>query len=143
MLKRNKPEAVGYELGAHLARFADQAEAALRARGVQVPERCSTCAFRAGTTPNGCVTSVMDALKCAIEHEPFLCHHDKEHRTPCAGWLAWMADSGRYAKPGVAPWPFSDEIGPVEAANPDHPTEEAARAHIEAEVRRIHGGKHG
>lgn len=110
MLKRNRPEPAGYKLGAELARFATDGEVRLAAQGVDVPERCSTCAFRVGTLPNGCVTSVMDAMKCMIEHEPFLCHHDKAQRTPCAGFLAIMADAGPESQPGIAPWPFSDEV---------------------------------
>jgi hypothetical protein len=109
MLKRNQPEPAGYALGANLARFADDAEARLKADGYEVPERCSTCAFRVGTVPNGCITSVMDATKCMIEHVPFLCHHDKAHKTPCAGFLAIMANGGPDSQPGIAPWPFSDE----------------------------------
>lgn len=134
---RNTPEPAGWALGAHLARFADQAEASLRAQGVAVPERCSTCAFRAGTWPNGCVTAVMDATKCMIEHVPFMCHHDKAVQTPCAGFLALMADGGPEARPGTAPWPFSDEITSEAAEGPD-----AARRSLDT-VPQGEGGERG
>lgn len=108
---RNRPESAGFALGAELARFVDRAESENRLQGFEMPERCSTCAFRAGTAPNGCVTTVMDATKCMIEHIPFMCHHDRSGETTCAGFLAIMADRGPDAVPGIAPWPFSDEPG--------------------------------
>lgn len=112
----NRPDPAGYALGEHLARFADQATESLRAQGVEVPERCASCAFRAGTIPNGCVSTVMDATKCLIEHEPFVCHHDKTQRTLCAGYLAIMADEGPDKKPGKAPWPMTRDGSTEEAA---------------------------
>jgi len=70
----------GRELGAILARFCDQeAERAGR------DDRCATCAFRFGDhLANGSAATLMSALKCVMEREPFWCH---EHDRPCAGWL--------------------------------------------------------
>ena len=67
----NLPGPAGIKLGGHLARFAD-AEAAKRA---DAPKRCHDCAFRAGTAPNGCAQTLLDALKCLVEGGPdFDCH---------------------------------------------------------------------
>lgn len=48
------------------------------------------CAFRTGTIPNGCESTLMGALKCAMEHEPCYWHEtfDKESNPKelCAGW---------------------------------------------------------
>jgi len=98
---RNRPEPLGQALGQQLARFADQEKELF-------PPRCASCAFRAGTFPNGCLTTTANAMKCVIEREPFYCH---EHRavdgTPtqlCRGW-AMLAKGPEIA---TAPWPFID-----------------------------------
>lgn len=103
-------------LGEKLARFADDGYAKLRAGGFEdAPERCASCAFKAGTFPNTkAPETALDALKCLIEHHPFGCHHDKdEHGQPtrlCAGYLVITATQvGPAGRPGKAPWPFSDE----------------------------------
>lgn len=77
-------------------------------------ERCKSCAFRAGTVPNGCLQTQLDALKAVLEQTPFACHaaHHKDG-TPklCAGWLA--SQWGAIDKPVVpCPWDFSppDEV---------------------------------
>ena len=69
----------GRELGMHLARLCDrEAEKAGR------DDRCPTCAFRAGEhLANGSVVTLMSAVKCMAERDPFWCH---EHDRPCAGW---------------------------------------------------------
>lgn len=96
----NEPEFAGYELGFHLARFADTAP--------QIAERCFTCAFRQGTDPNGCVTTVMDAMKCVMEGVPFYCH---ERPTKlCGGYVVLRAENTERHRTF---WPFSDEIEPV------------------------------
>jgi hypothetical protein len=85
-LVSNEPSGVGRALGRELARLAD-VEAA---KDPGAPERCRDCAFRLGTRPNGCATTVMDALKCAVEGEAFYCHlgvaDGEEPKRPCAGW---------------------------------------------------------
>jgi hypothetical protein len=82
----NEPCADGWAAGAHLARFAEQAI------GNGPDRRCEDCAFRKGTDPNGCVSTVMDALKCVMERTPFLCHHEDAagNLPPCAGWVAMV-----------------------------------------------------
>lgn len=82
----NAPTPEGAELGRHLARFADQEEAA----HPDAPKRCGDCAFRAGTLPNQCPQTLMDAVKCTMEGEPFHCHlgmRDGEPTRLCAGYL--------------------------------------------------------
>lgn len=87
----NLPTAEGEELGKHLARFVDVEIAERQKRGQLIPERCFDCAFRAGSFPNGCVPTVMTALKCVIEREEFSCHHGLDGEgnptKPCAGWV--------------------------------------------------------
>ena len=96
----NRPSPEGRALGKELARFADQEVAKI---GVDL--RCRTCAFRAGTIPNGCLPTVGDALKCAMEKHPFECH--ERPGLDCAGWMA-MSSTGQVAQ---MPYPFSDEQG--------------------------------
>lgn len=96
-----------------LARYADEAETKIRAMGLEPPDRCASCAFRAGTIPNTkALATGFDALKCLVEDHPFGCHHDKKDGQPtrlCAGFLMIQAaETGpRLTK---APWPFSDEL---------------------------------
>lgn len=99
-----EPSVEERELGYHAARFADQ-EAAKKPH---VRERCEDCAFRFGTQPNTYGPTVMNAMKCALEREPFLCHHkDERGELPiCAGY-ALMVDPG--AEPRVALWDFCGE----------------------------------
>jgi len=99
----NEPTREGFEHGYHLARFIDAEEA--KGPLPNGRERCHNCAFRQGTYPNGCVTTTMDALKCAMEGEPFLCHEDLK---PCAGWMLWRR--GDPKRKVEVPWPFSDEL---------------------------------
>lgn len=102
----NRPTPEGRELGRCLARFAEQALHELAQTGIP-DARCHTCAFRLGTVPNGCPTTLMDALKCVMEHTPFDCH---EAATPCFGWLAMLAASPE-SPPAQAPWGFESEPG--------------------------------
>ena len=96
---RNKPSVRGNELGLHMARLCDDAE---QSKMVLRP-RCGTCAFRAGTFPNGCESTLMDALKCAMEGTVFVCHESKEGKA-CSGWLSF-----KFPKRVEAPWPFTGE----------------------------------
>jgi hypothetical protein len=94
-LRENVATPEGRELGAILARFCDQ-----EAKKAGRDGRCGTCAFRAGDhVANGSAETLMSALKCAMEREPFWCH---EHDRPCAGWALMRADSGNET---VVPWP--------------------------------------
>lgn len=106
---RNRPSPVGIETGSHLARFTDKAEQDWHEAGMNfIPQRCASCAFRSGTVPNGCVTTVADAMKCTMERKPFHCHHGMKGHGPesvCAGWILLNS-----AQPPVqAPWKYSDE----------------------------------
>lgn len=117
MQVRNKPTKEGREIGVYLARWAD---AALEKQLQQFPnmrDRCASCAFRSGSFPNGCLDTVMDALKCVMEGAEFMCHHDMIDDKPtevCAGWLAVWSESATNGMPEQkAPWPFSHEDSQV------------------------------
>lgn len=90
----------GRELGKEMARLC---ETALGERD----DRCSTCAFRSGDhVANGSVETLMSALKCVMEGEPFFCH---EVDRACAGWAAMRFPKDKLIK---APWdhtPGTDE----------------------------------
>lgn len=99
---------LGRELGEHIARLVQPGIDQLAAEG-EPDERCQTCAFRAGTVPNGCVQTLADAMKAAMEgSRAFLCHQDKTLQTPCHGWFAWRflgAD-----RPDIkVPWEYSPD----------------------------------
>lgn len=94
----NLPTPEGMMLGRELARLADVEEARLRERFPRHHPRCDDCAFRLGTNPNGSVPTLMDAVKCVIEGDPFYCHktlRDGEPRHLCAGYamLAGLQDA--------------------------------------------------
>lgn len=44
---------------------------------------CSSCAYRKGSVPNQCPSTINDALTCAASGEPFYCH---QTGMECAGW---------------------------------------------------------
>ena len=83
---RNTPTPEGRELGANLARMTGE-----------VPGACGDCAFRAGTRANGCAVSLMSAIKCVMENDPFYCHYGvPDEAVParvCAGWAAAVAQT--------------------------------------------------
>lgn len=86
----NLPSAEGTFLGRQLARLTDVEEPRYRERNPGAHRRCGECAFRRGTFPNRCLSTVATALKCAIEGEEFLCHTNVPNGTEpngiCAGW---------------------------------------------------------
>lgn len=94
----NRPSEIGREAGEGIAKMADNAA---RVFG---DTRCGTCAFRDGTIPNGCASTVMDAMKCVMEHRDFNCHEDLTKL--CGGY-----DASRKACAGMppveCPWPWS------------------------------------
>lgn len=98
-LMPNRPSELGYQLGHELARLTDCEEVAAQQRFPRHRERCKTCAFRAGTVPNGCEATVMDALKCIVEKVPFYCHEqvdaEKEPTMLCAGYVLAQGMRGR------------------------------------------------
>lgn len=76
-------------------------------------KRCKTCAFRAGTIPNGCPQTQMQVLKCVLEQDEFHCHsrHDEQGEPMlCYGWVA-ATDLAlrRKEKPHKCPWPATGE----------------------------------
>ena len=99
----NRPSDEGRQLGEQLARLTDKAWIELKAKFPNHMERCSSCAFRGGTFPNGCLVTVMDALKCAVENIPFYCHHnlDAEGKPTdlCAGFMAAQFALSNVEKP--------------------------------------------
>ena len=95
-MRENQATEEGRLLGAQLARLCDGEAAKTGKDG-----RCSTCAFRAGDhLANGSPETLMTALKCAMEREPFWCH---EQDVPCAGWLMFRFGAGETVE---APWPI-------------------------------------
>lgn len=104
---RNRPCEVGRAAGAHLAEMTAQATADAG--------MCASCAFRPGSVPNGCVTTVADAMKCLFEGKTFWCHYGKrDDGRPahiCAGWkastIAMLAEGGVFFETS---WPYSDDL---------------------------------
>jgi hypothetical protein len=105
----------GIEAGGHLARWCDQAEPVIRAKFPEHAERCQSCAFRAGTLPNGDPVTLMDAIKCLVEKVPFMCHQvfDKDGNPVelCAGYAILMGDDKvPKALRGTTDWEFSKPV---------------------------------
>lgn len=87
--ERNVPTPEGRALGAQLARLFEAERPKTLARFPNAPEPCKSCAYRAGTFPNGCPETVIEALYCAVDGIPFYCHMDMKDGKPtklCAGW---------------------------------------------------------
>lgn len=93
----------GRLLGSKLIDLAESKIPQLIAEG-EPDERCSTCAFRKGTVPNGCIQTTMDALKAVSELKEFICH---SHGQTCYGWYAAvLATEGKIVK---VPWEYSKD----------------------------------
>lgn len=101
----------GIAMGKQLARLCDVAEAEQRKRFPNQASRCQSCAFRAGTLPNGDPVTLMDAVKCLVEQVPFMCHQvfDKAGNPTemCAGYAMMLSAK---AKRGSVPWEFSKPV---------------------------------
>lgn len=84
----NAPTPEGAALGRELARLCDGAEAKA---SPSARKRCDDCAFRLGTVPNQCPSTLMNAVKCVVERDEFFCHRaldaEGEPRLVCAGYL--------------------------------------------------------
>lgn len=112
---KNVPTSEGRALGAVLARLHDAAEPGVLAQFPDHEKQCASCAFRAGTFPNGCVVTAMDALKATVEGHPFYCHHNcAEDGSPtalCAGWAIAVTAIDDAARKRLLPltkkWDFS------------------------------------
>ena len=110
-LKPNRPTDAGRALGAQLVRLYEPVIAEIAAMG-EPDERCATCALRPGTLPNGCETTLMDVLKCAMEGEvDFMCHDHHRKGLQCHGYFAMRFAHGG-EKVVTMPWPFSYEDDP-------------------------------
>lgn len=104
----------GKAMGADMAKLADAEWRALAATGEE-DDRCKTCAFRAGTVPNGCPQTQLDAIKAVLEDVPFMCHSHTDSKGRCdricGGWFAVRRIADRAEKSGKvlpqAPWEFS------------------------------------
>lgn len=88
----NEPSPAASALGVELARLtAPELEVFFRAFP-DAPRPCVECAFVQGTIPNQCGPTLMDAIKCVVEGEPFYCHKGlrdgDEPRRLCAGYAA-------------------------------------------------------
>lgn len=99
---KNTRSPEGAALGEQLARFADNEFNKLKEKYPNHVERCDTCAFRLGTFANQSAATTMDALKCALEGEEFMCHEKQNEGRVCAGWYV-MANR---ETPIKAPWPL-------------------------------------
>lgn len=86
----NQPTPEGRALGSQLDRLFNMEQPKAEAQFPGSTERCKSCAFRAGTYPNGCPETVIDAFNCAVSGRPFYCHvgvKDGDRPTTlCSGW---------------------------------------------------------
>lgn len=84
-LKPNRPTPDGIEAGQNMVRLLFPPHV------VEKFERCKSCAFRAGTIPNGCASTILTAIECVRTGERFYCHEYKdeqgENSRLCGGWL--------------------------------------------------------
>ena len=106
---------LGRAYGLQLARMVEPVIKHLEANG-EPDERCKSCAFRAGTVPNGCLQTIADAIKAMLEQKHFLCHvnhYENGQNRLCAGWLASQWGSAD-REPVACSWDFSppDEVEP-------------------------------
>lgn len=100
----NAPSDDGFALGKEISRMTDVEIDQRKQNFPNHVERCSTCAFRKGTAANGCVTTLMDAMKCVIEgRDEFMCHERENHQ--CVGYAVLKRDN---AEGPECPWPFSN-----------------------------------
>jgi hypothetical protein len=82
---RVSPE--GIKAGLMMVRIVEPTIQKLAADG-ENDTRCKSCAFRAGTVPNGCIQTQLDVTKAVIEDVPFLCHQADRKGQICHGWFA-------------------------------------------------------
>ena len=117
-------------MGKMLSKLADAECAALVANHDEPDERCKTCAFTAGTVPNGCIQTQSDATKAVIEDVPFMCHSHKDARGNydriCHGWFAVRRIVDRKEKADgkkmePVPWAFSPPDAPIAEQPKAHP----------------------
>ena len=104
---RNYVTREGGKLGARMAKFCDDAEPKARLRFPELPPRCNSCAFRAGShLANGSPYTQMDAIKCVMEGIEFRCHEPCRKDAICTGWaMLMLAKDAPYFID--VPWDFS------------------------------------
>jgi hypothetical protein len=107
----NRPTPLGRQLGAQMARLTESAWKKVKLIFPNHAEPGRSSAFRAGTFPNGCEITLMDAMKCVVEKKPFYCHQkldrDGKPTELCAGWsIVTSATEGM--PPLKAPYDFSE-----------------------------------
>ena len=98
-------------MGEKLSRLTDIEVGKLIAEGEWTEdERCTTCAFRHGTVPNGCLQTQLDTYKAVLEKKTFNCHVPRNGlpagQWPCMGWFA-AVQSRKDLAPISVPYPFS------------------------------------
>lgn len=108
----NRVTPEGRAMGEQMARLTEPVIQRLAALG-EPDARCKTCAFRAGTVPNGCLQTQLDVFKSVMEQIPFGCHTPggEPNGKVCHGWYAAYIAT-RHAPPTPVPWPMSvpDEL---------------------------------
>ena len=112
----NLPTPEGWALGAELARIADLEEERQRERFPNAKPPCADCAFRAGSIPNGCPGTLMDAVKALAECIPFYCHHGLDSGQPtrlCAGYALLMGATARRDDSNEQEFKSSRTVGQV------------------------------
>ena len=112
----------GRALGEQMARLAQPWINKLAEAG-EPDGRCKSCAFRAGTVPNGCLQTQMDVLKAVAEKVPFMCHQHDRRSGICHGWFALQVgvianEQVKGPMPAMTvPWEFSPPDGAANAAD--------------------------
>ena len=102
-LIRNQPSPEGEALGGHLAGYVEAELAKLKVKYPNHREPCGTCAFRRGSVPNRCASTLMDALKAVMEKTEFHCHETGER---CCGWFI-LHSTSTIDRPSKLPWDWS------------------------------------
>lgn len=86
----NVPTPEGRVCGQQLASWVDELETDQRKQFPNMRPRCDDCALRAGTLPNGCLSTLGDLVKAVAENDVFYCHKgvvdDREPKAMCAGF---------------------------------------------------------
>lgn len=106
----NRPTETGRRIGARIADACDIVAERQRAMFPNLRERCGTCAFRAGTIPNGCEETLADAVKCLVEKDRlFMCHETLkgEEKVPCAGYMTLLSATQDFPIKKVS-WEYAD-----------------------------------
>ena len=129
----SRVSAEGQLLGQQMARMYDIAEKHLGDEA-EPGERCRTCAFRAGTVPNGCAQTQLDISKCVAEGIPFYCH---QHRGElCHGWVITRIGL-REVLPGLAELTKDTKLSPPDSQRYIVDAAEAKRERKAEKLRRL------